>query len=65
MYWKMFAYTTDGIVVENFIHYNILCVIQFVLFYFNYSCDVVILLMLCIIFLIYFIAFHYVCSIIP
>ena len=53
----MFTYTTDGIVVENFVPYNILSVIQFVLFsfYFVYSCDVVILLMLCILF--YFISF--------
>ena len=30
----MFTYTTDGIVVENIILYNILC-IQFILFCFN------------------------------
>ena len=48
----MFTYTTDGIVVENFDLYNILFLIQFVLFYFYsiYSCNVVILLMLCILF---------------
>ena len=63
VYWKMFTYTTDGIVVENFVLYNILCVIQFVLFYYCsiYSCDVVIFLMLGILF--YFISFHSVYSI--
>ena len=45
----MFTYTTGGIVVENFILYNNMCVIQFVSYYSIYSCDVVILLMLCII----------------
>ena len=25
VYWKMFTYTTDGIFVENFILYNIMC----------------------------------------
>ena len=54
----MFTYTTDGIVVENFVLYNILCVIQFKLFYFIliYSCGVVVLLMLYIIFLFHFIS---------
>ena len=34
VYWKMFIHTTDGIVVEDFILYNIMCVIQFVSFCF-------------------------------
>ena len=51
VYWKIFTYTTDGIVVENCLLYNIMCVIQFVLFYFYFihSCGLVMLLMLCII----------------
>ena len=32
VYWKMFTYTKNGIAVENFVLYYILCVIQFVLF---------------------------------
>ena len=27
LYWKMFIHTTDGIAMENFILYNIMCVI--------------------------------------
>ena len=68
MYWKMFTYTTDGIVVENILLYNIMCVIDFVLFYFFHfihSCGVVMLLMLCFIFISFYFSFHSVCSIIP
>ena len=51
----MFIHTMDGIVVENFLLYNIMCVIQIVLLYFYFypvhSCGVVTLLMLCFIFI--------------
>ena len=56
--WKMFTYTTDGSVVENFLLYNIMCFIQFVLFLFYsflwcyYALDV-----MC---YIYFILFHFI-----
>ena len=58
VYWKMFASTTDGIVVENFILCNILYILQFILFCFINSYSIVILLMLCIKFYFVFVLFH-------
>ena len=60
VYWKIFTYTTDGIVVENCLLYNIMCVIQFVLFYvlfysFLWSCYA-----LDVMYYMYFILFHFI-----
>ena len=58
VYWKMFTYTTDGIVVENFLLYNTMCVIQFVILFLFYSflCSYTLDVM----YYIYFILFHFI-----